>query len=207
MVESVVHGIDKEEKVMILERALEGRYVSLRSATIEDADFTRSIRCDPEMARCFPRFENTLEQQEEWIRCQRNKQGDYFFVIWDKQGKRIGTFGVYNICEKGCESGRVIVKGNALQSIETQMLSFIFAFETLKVDWIVAYIYADNSRALRFSSLFGGDFEEADIYSSDKRLMVKYKTQREQFYMAIENIEKMIYRDHRRESFKHVRGK
>lgn len=182
---------------MFYEEILEGRYVDLISATVKDVEFTWNIRRDPNFAIFFPKFDNTLEQQKAWICSQRNEPGDYFFVIWDKEGNRIGVIGLYNIKKDECEAGRIAVRGNAFQSIEAQMLSFTFAFDILNVDKTISYIYADNERALRFSKLFGGNFDEPRVYKYGERPMIRKVTKKEQFYDTLEKIKKMIYRDER----------
>ena len=110
---------------MFYEEILEGRYVDLISATVKDVEFTWNIRRDPNFAIFFPKFDNTLEQQKAWICSQRNEPGDYFFVIWDKEGNRIGVIGLYNIKKDECEAGRIAVRGNAFQSIVIYLVEIL----------------------------------------------------------------------------------
>lgn len=141
---------------MLYNGTLEGRYVELRSVTEADAEFTLKLRQKPEVIKFIPALKNTLEQQKVWITSQQQKKGDYFFVIWNKKGERIGTISLYNIKGNTCEGGRLVVQGNAFESIEAQLLSFKFAFEELRLSEVVSYIYADNERAIRFNKQFGG---------------------------------------------------
>ena len=156
-----------------------GRYVELKSATVDDADFTLKIRQDPSLNEFIPNIEGTVEQQKDWIAKKRLSDDDYFFVIWDKNCERIGTIGLYNCDGDKCES---------------QMLSYDFAFETLKMKFVCSYIYKENSRAIRFSQTFGGDFDYEVAYDHSGRAMVKITNYPEAYYPKREQVVKMLYR-------------
>lgn len=172
---------------------VEGKFVNLKSVTVDDAEFTRNIRLDPDFAKFFPPLNITLEQQKQWIENHQTKEGDYFFVVWDKEGNRIGTISVYDFADKCCESGRLAIKGNAFQSTEAQMLIFKFAFEILGMETVVGYIFADNERAIRFNKQFGCVLEEPEIHDNG-HMMVKATYTREAVEKATERIKKMMYR-------------
>lgn len=178
---------------MVYDGALEGRYVDLRSCTAEDAEFTLAIRQDPRYGRFIPRVDGTVDQQRAWIERQRLSGDDYFFVIWDKSGSRIGTIGLYNIEDDHCEAGRIIVQGNPFQSLEAQVLSFDFGFNILRMNRIISYIFADNESALRFSKQFGGSFDDVPVYR-DGRAMLKKTNTVESFSTAREKLARILYR-------------
>lgn len=178
---------------MYYDGVVEGKFVDLKSVTVEDAEFTRNIRRDPDFAKFFPPLDNTVEQQENWIKSQQEKKGDYFFVVWDKAGNRIGTIAVYDIFDKCCESGRLAVKGNAFQSMEAQLLIFKFAFDYLGMDTVLGYIFADNERAIRFNKQFGCIMDEPEIHDNG-HMMVKATYTKEAVDKASERIIRMMYR-------------
>lgn len=178
---------------MYFDGVIEGRFVDLKSVTIEDAEFTRDIRLDPDFAKFFPPLNNTIEQQRQWIENHKTKEGDYFFVVWDKAGNRIGTISVYDIVGNCCESGRLAIKGNAFQSTEAQMLIFKFAFENLGMDMVVGYIFADNERAIRFNKQLGCILDEPKLHDNG-HMMVKATYTREAVEQATERIRMMMYR-------------
>lgn len=178
---------------MFFEEIVSGRYVELRSVTEDDAEFTRNIRRDPEFAEYFPRLDNTVEQQRDWIRFQQNKEGDYFFVVWDKDNNRIGTIAVYDVKGKCCESGRLAVRGNAFQSFEAQMLAFKFAFEYLEMDTVIGFIFSENKRAIRFNKQLGGVMGPPEMHDNG-HYMVKATYTREVVEKALNKIEKIMYR-------------
>lgn len=179
---------------MAVTEPIEGRYVDLRSCTEDDAEFTRDIRKDPEFVEFLPAIDNTIEQQKAWIRNQRAKDGDYFFVVWDKYGKRIGTISIYDVHGDRAESGRLAIKGdNAFQGIEAQILSFRFAFETLGLECIDCFIFADNERAIRFNKQFGGKDSLPEM-NNEGRLIIKCENWREDFERVDKKLSSVLYR-------------
>lgn len=178
---------------MYYDGVIEGKFVDLKSVSVDDAEFTRNIRRDPDFSRFFPPLDNTVEQQRAWIASQQKKGGDYFFIVWDKSGNRIGTISVYDIVGKCCESGRLAVKGNAFQSTEAQLLIFKFAFEYLGMDTVLGYIFADNDRAIRFNKQFGCIMDEPEMHNNG-HWMVKATYTREAVEKASEKIKKILYR-------------
>mgnify|MGYP003392389873 CR=1 FL=1 len=143
---------------MVYDKVIEGKYVNLRSVNIEDADYTLSLRQDPELTKYLPKLDISLAQQKKWIEKQRSKPGDYYFIIQDKEGANIGVIGVYDVQGCQCETGRIAVKnGNSFQSLEAQLLTFDFAFDVLNLSKTVNYVYADNVHAIRLSQMFGAE--------------------------------------------------
>lgn len=178
---------------MFYDKPIEGKYVTLKSATIGDADFTRSIRRNPAFTKFFPKLDNTVDQQKAWLRLQHDKPGDYFFVVWDKKGNRIGTISIYDVTDKQAESGRIAISGNAFEAIEAQLLNFKFAFDVLHVQTVVGYIFADNERALRFNKQFGGMLHEP-FKSDNGHMMIESSFTKEQVEGAAKKIGRMLYR-------------
>lgn len=185
---------------MAVTEPIEGRYVDLRSCTEDDAEFTRDIRKDPEFVKFLPEIDNTIEEQKAWIRNQRAKEGDYFFVVWDKEGRRIGTISIYNINGQRAESGRLAIKGsNPFQGIEAQCLSFRFAFGQLGLECIDADIFADNERAIRFNKQFGGRHYPPKMDAHGHEI-IPCENWREDFEKADRRLSSMLYREKNRSS-------
>jgi RimJ/RimL family protein N-acetyltransferase len=177
---------------MFQNNGIEGRFVTLKSVTIEDAEFTLEIRQDSEISKYLPRINNTLQQQINWINKQRSKSNDYFFVVWDKHDNRIGTISIYDIESEYAEGGRLTMRGNAFQCIEAQLLCFRFAFVELKLNYVVSYIFVDNERALRFNKQFGGIIQ--DIVNKEGHEQYKVINNRADFFHYEEKIKSLMYR-------------
>lgn len=178
---------------MALTEDIVGKYVVLKSAGVEDAEFTLNIRRDPEFVKYLPEIKNTLEEQKTWIKKQRVLKGDYFFVVWDKKGKRVGTVSIFDLDKEVKKAGRLALKGNALQNIEAQYLIFKFAFCQLGIDKLWGFVYVENERAIRFTKLFGTRVYD-EKQGEDDKLIREVEHYHDDFIASQENIERMIYR-------------
>lgn len=178
---------------MVYEGTISGRYVELRSATEEDAEFTLALRQDPVLGAFFPKLDITVEQQKQWIKKQETVPDSYFFCVWDKEGNRVGTISIYDIAGDVAESGRIAMRGNAFQSMEAQFLLFQFAFDELKLRNIVGYIFVENKRALRFIQQFGAELGKVKKDNSEHTVQEVF-TSREAFYMCKSKLTAMLYR-------------
>lgn len=179
---------------MAITELIRGRYVNLRSCTENDAEFTRDIRKDPLFVEFLPKIDNTVEEQKAWIRRQREKEGDYFFVVWDKEGNRIGTISIYDVHGNHATSGRLIIKGtNPFHGIEAQLLVYRFAYGILCLDYVDGYIWADNTRAIRFSKNFG-DIHTAPETDENGREIIKIRNCKEKFTEIDNKFSSIIYR-------------
>lgn len=178
---------------MFLEEMIRGKYVDLKSIDESDAEFTLNIRKDPEMAKYLPPLEITIEQQKEWIRKQRATEGDYFWVIIDKEGNRLGTTGVYDVFSSEPKGRSLAAIGNPLQNIEGIYLAYKYVLEALKAEGIYGYVYAENRRAMRFNELLGAIIREPSELEGRVIREVIYKNP--EFQNAEKKVRKMLYRE------------
>ncbi len=178
---------------MVYDGIIEGRYVNLRSVEEKDAEFTLSLRQDPNLTKYLPKLDITLEQQISWIKKQRNQDGDYYFIVENKKGKGIGVIGVYDVDGDCAETGRIAMIGNAFESIEAQLLSFEFAFNILGLEKTVNYVMADNLHALRFSQMFGSQSSEP-FKDNDGNMRIDGVITKASYLRSKEKIIKMLYR-------------
>ncbi|MGI6653633.1 MAG: GNAT family N-acetyltransferase [Christensenellales bacterium] len=179
---------------MVYKGTLEGRFVNLKACTEEDAEFTLNLRNDQEFVGYLPVINNTVDQQKAWIRSQRQKDGDYFFVVWNKEGIPIGTISIYGIHGDRAKSGRLAIKGsNPFQALEAQILCFRFAFEVLKLRCVDGFIFADNDRAIRFNVQFGGRHSPPELDENGKKI-IKFEIWHEDFEKVDKELSSFLYR-------------
>lgn len=179
---------------MKYDKPIEGKYCDLRSVELEDAEFTLAMRKDPSLTAYLPKLDITVEQQRDWIKKQQADPTDYFFVVVNKNGNRIGVMGLYNIENGEGETGRLAMKGNPLQAIESQMLCVDFAFYVLKLKGLHSYIAAENDGTIRFAKMFGPIISEPRI--NEKGEAVVDATNSLDTYMkAKPKLERMLYRE------------
>lgn len=179
---------------MVYDGILEGRYVTLRSVTENDADFTLSVRQNPNITRYLPKVDHTIENQTAWIKKQRQDPADYFFVAWSNDKIPVGTIGIYDIKDGQAEGGRLTSVGNALQSIEIQLLAFQFDFNILNLQKVTTIIFLENERALKLSMMFGMQFEKPHIDKNGNKVCNGFISKND-FYSYEIKVSSLIYRN------------
>lgn len=178
---------------MVYDKVLEGKYVDLKACTEDDAEFTLSLRKDPKLGKYFPKVDHSVEDQKAWIRSQRKQEGDYFFVVWNKAGERIGTIAVYNIENGEGEGGRIIIKSkDAFDVFEAQMLLNRFAFDTLGLKVMKGFVFANNKRALRYNKQVCGTLFNPEIDETGREI-IRLETSREDFKVIDKKISGFLY--------------
>ncbi len=151
----------------------EGRFVRLRPVTEEDAAFVLSLRLNPEYSRYLHKTSPDLENQKKWIREQRERAGDYYFVIEAKDGdKPVGLIGLYNIVDDEGEPGRWICPFNPLWALESMYLLYRFAFN-LPLKLLQGVAMTENTHVLRFHRTTGADLSEPELIDGVSMVRVK----------------------------------
>lgn len=135
---------------MVYEKILEGKFVKLRSITLDDAKFSYDLRRDPRFVEIMGQPAATLEEQQNFIIWQRKQPGDYYFVVLNKDNERIGLIGVYSI-EGSCgEMGREINIGAPYETMEAKIIISDFCHEILDLKTLTAVVYKKNTNQLNF---------------------------------------------------------
>lgn len=178
---------------MVYDKAIIGKLVDLKACEVEDAQFTLAIRQDPQMTRYLPRIDITLRQQQQWIKKQREEENGYFFVVWDKQGNRLGTFGIYDIEGNKGEGGRMALYGDSFQKIEAGLLMSEFEFEVLHLDYVIGWIEADNAPAIRWNKWFGAVLDKPEV-DDRGRWIRRFQTTRENARVARDKIRCIMHK-------------
>ena len=179
---------------MVYDDCLEGKLVNLRSVEERDAEFTYQIRQNKEKTKFLHAVTGTIEDQRQWIHSQRERKGDYFFIAEDKNGNPIGTDGVLNIENNTGEVGRLLSLGTPLQSSETALLTFGFAFDICMLEYVRIYMTQENIPSLGFNLRMGAK-EVNRVYDSELgHTIINLTVQKEDFYKSREKINKLIDR-------------
>lgn len=143
---------------MIYDGIIQGKSVYLRSAQMEDAEYTYSIRQDPERTKYLHPIVGGIGAQRLWLQKQRETPGDYFFVVFSNDNERIGTYSVYNVnTDTGTGSvGRALLNGNPIENHEAIFLVYDFAFRTLNLQKLYAESVKDNTVSIGINLRLGG---------------------------------------------------
>ncbi len=177
---------------MIYDGLIEGSYVNLRSVKVDDAEFALSLRQNPNLTQFMPKLDITVEQQRAWIEKQRNLEGDFFFIVEDKSGKKIGVISIYNIDNNTCESGRIVMIGKPIQTIEAQLLIFDFAFRDLKIKSVYHFNELDNDKSSRLAETFGSVMVK--VMKDDGREVLKGTISKESYLEKRAKLTQLLYK-------------
>jgi RimJ/RimL family protein N-acetyltransferase len=140
---------------LVYPEKIKGLLIDLRNVEIEDAEYILSLRLDESLKQFLNKVENDLEQQKAWIKKQRSKPDDYYFIIETKQGVAKGAIALYNLDNNKAEFGRWICTGNALESLESAILIYEFGFNHLNLNEVYNDTATANKKASSFHKSFG----------------------------------------------------
>ncbi len=141
---------------MQYDKVLEGKFINMRSVTVDDAKFAYDIR--NEFRETIGQVAASYEDQLKYIEKQIVTEGDYYFVITEKNGEPIGLNGVYDIKDGEGETGRFVCKGTPVQSIEAHLMLHDFAKNVLKLKKAHFVVYASNKKVVHLQKRMGQKF-------------------------------------------------
>ncbi|MBR4791688.1 MAG: GNAT family N-acetyltransferase [Treponema sp.] len=133
---------------MVYSKEIKGHFVTLRSITLDDAEFSYNLRKDPRFVSIMGQPAATIEDQRKFIEWQMKQPGDYYFVVFNNEGERIGLIGVYDVKDDSCEVGREINIGAPYETMEAQLLINDFILDVLKLKYKCSVIYKHNKKQL-----------------------------------------------------------
>lgn len=129
---------------MVYPEVIHGMFVDLRSITLDDAEFSYNIRADKRNRDTVGQLAPSLEAQKDFIRWQMQEPNDYYFVVLNKKGERIGLYGAYDIHDGMAEVGREVNVGEPTEIMEVGFLVADFCREVLKLKRTCFVIYENN---------------------------------------------------------------
>jgi hypothetical protein len=148
---------------------IEGKYVNLREAEVDDSEFILELRTNPEKARYINKTDSDLNKQIQYMKNYKTLDNEWYFIIEDKEKAPIGTICIYqypllrdtwinpenNKCFLGV--GRWLMKTGALpmEGSEGDYLAKKFFFETLKQCFHPMYIHEQNTTVFNFQKKWG----------------------------------------------------
>ncbi len=141
---------------MVYEKDIEGKFVTLRSITVDDAEFSYNLRKDPRFVSIMGQPAPSVEKQRAYIERQRLKPGDYYFVVYNKVGEKIGLIGVYDIEGDSAEFGRELNIGEPYETMEAEILNLDFARLVLGLKNSRAIVYKHNDKQYNMLKKRGG---------------------------------------------------
>lgn len=149
---------------------INGYFVDLRSINLDDAEFSYKIRSDEKNRDTVGTLAHSVEDQREFIKKQMEKPDDYYFVILNKIGEKIGLIGVYNVHDDIAEIGREVCNGEPEEILEAEFLVSLFCTKILKLKRICYVIYSNNPHHIRDLQKRGGVLKGTEIRNGHEAL-------------------------------------
>ncbi len=129
---------------MVYDKVICGKFVNLKSITLDDAEFSYDIRSDKNHCEIVGQPADSVEEQRKFIEWQMKQPGDYYFVVYNKKDEKIGLLGVYNIHDGIGEVGREVNYGSPMETMEALVLLEDFMCDVLKLERVSYVIYTNN---------------------------------------------------------------
>lgn len=129
---------------------IEGTAIIMRCVRVTDAGRILELRNDPDISKFLPPLNVSVEQQENWIGNQIERENEYYFAAASKRqpNEIIGLTSLYayreNSSGKTIEWGRFLVAKRSLFAVEISYLTHMFAFEQMLVDEVYGYSVLEN---------------------------------------------------------------
>ncbi len=184
---------------MYINNIIKGENIILKSVEESDAEFILELRLDETKDFFFHKPKNDVNTQREWIKLQRDQQGDYYFVVYDANNIPIALASIYNINNKSkdAEFGRWVSKGSTVLNIETVLLLYNFAFDELNLNLVTTKTSKNNIKVVNFWKKLGADlFGE---YIEEDYVVSEYRIDKTKYFSIvkpkIENLLKSVYKN------------
>ena len=143
---------------MYYDKIIKGKFASLRSITEQDAEFSYEIRGRRGIKETVGQLAKSIDDQRAYIKRQIITPGDYYFVIVNRFGEKVGLIGVYDIHDGIGEIGRLVSIGDPTETFEAELLLNDFIREELKLKKVCYVIYAENKKHISDRKKMGGNF-------------------------------------------------
>lgn len=169
---------------MYFNKSIEGKYISMRCVREEDAAFIVRLRNDENKNQYVNPVSEDISLQVQWIRKQISRDNDYYFIFSDKSSSSLGLCSVYDINpdDHTAAFGRWISWGNALQNVESAVLSFDFAFEN-GIQKLFLDIVRENKKVINFWKRFGAAFDKE--FSANGFTLCRYIITYDEYYSGL----------------------
>ncbi len=181
---------------MIYQGIVEGIGINLRPVEESDAEFTYMLRQDKERTKYVHSVSGTVEDQRNWIRNQRKREGDYFFIVEDKEGNPLGTVGYYDLEGKNGEMGRMVINGSYAQNCDAILQLRRFAFEIIGADYVRCTAVNGNKPVIAQLKRLGAVQTSSYIDEKDGFEVLVFQVKREAYEARKDKILKLVQRSY-----------
>ena len=177
---------------MVYQGIIEGIGVNLRALEEKDAEFTFALRQDKDRTKYVHAVNGTVEDQREYIRKQREREGDYYFLAEDKEGNPFGALAYYNLHGRNGETGRMVLNGSFTQNCDAILQLRKFAFEIIGADYIRCTVVDGNKAVMAQIKRFGGVQVGSFTDEADGSLVHEFRVTKEAYFERKEKYQKLV---------------
>ncbi len=130
---------------------VEGSSLILRDITLDDAEFIFSLRQNPEKNKHLSAVSAKLEDQVQWIRDYQQSTNQAYFIICDKNLKRLGCVRLYDPNERTYSWGSwILIDGlTPFEAIESALLVYAYG-KYLSFEEACIHVRKENIHVARF---------------------------------------------------------
>lgn len=141
----------------IVSEKLIGKYVKLREVTVDDADFILSLRCDENKSKFLHKTEYNLENQIAYIKKYFEIPNEWYFIIENKEGKKIGTYRIYDVQgDSFCIGSWLMIDGvSPAESFESDWILRMYGFDVLGFKKIHFDVRKGNKKVIAYHKMVG----------------------------------------------------
>jgi len=151
----------QEQMASKLEDILEGKFVTLRKITVDDASNIYKWRSGAAGTHIRQPDNYSLEAQQKWILSRGNSEINY--IICDKFSKEeVGTISIYDInaADKVANVGRLLLSDRWLTKsnpfgLEAMLLCYAYVFESMQFRKITGEIASSNVDMVKLQIYLG----------------------------------------------------
>lgn len=184
---------------MVYDGIIEGIGVNLRSVEERDAEFTYALRQDKERTKFVHSVDGTVEDQRNWIRNQRAREGDYYFIVEDKQGNPLGTVGYYGLEGVNGEMGRMIINGTYAQNCDAIVQLRRFAFDIIGAEYVRCTMVNGNKGVLAQLRRLGAEQTGSYIDPKDGFEVLIFRVSRQAYEARREKYVRLVEKSYQLE--------
>jgi RimJ/RimL family protein N-acetyltransferase len=169
-------------------RAVRGKSLVLRDATINDARFILALRTDTRISKHLSHVSSALEDQIAWLRCYAQSSDQAYFVIELTEGKPIGIVRLYDPHEYSFCWGSWIMSRDAppAAAIESALLVYAYGLHTLGFRCAHFQVRRGNTRVWAFHERFGA------VRTGESALEFEYEITREAILRSMDRYRRYL---------------
>lgn len=183
-------------KKLPIDFSLEKYGLYCRFVNESDAEFIVRLRNDDKLSRYIHSSCQDVESQKEWIReyKEREKVGTEYYMIFFKDGKRVGLNRIYKIHEGVFTTGSWLFEKDA--PFECSVLASIIgreiAFDQLGLDFENAYdgVHVDNKKVIKFNHMMG--LKDGRHFQDEKGEYIAQSLTKDDFHANKDRILKLL---------------